>query len=194
MKRSIFLIALVLLLCAGCARPIEDETRPTAAAGAETPREALEAAMEVLSGEENDLPVFQGADGSPVSVTVNTGLAGVISRQSSYEVKSVETENGTATASLEITVPDISKLVHQALQSMDGFDEEAFAAALEALLEQNTDTKTYEVTVELTEIQGCWCIVPNAELSNALTGGLLEEYAAVRQEILDALAKGGEAE
>lgn len=195
MKRIFLSILLVLLFCAGCSQPADEtqETGPTMV-GAETPEEALEIAMSVLAGEESDLPVFQGANGMPVSAASNSGLAGVISQQTSYEVKSVTTEKGTTTARMEITAPDMSKLVHKALEGMDGFDAEAFTAALEGLLEENTDQKTFTVQVELTEIQGCWCVIPNAELSNAVTGGLMEEYAVVRQDILDALVKGGDGE
>lgn len=189
MKRVFLLLALVLIFCAGC---IPNEGTDTVPNGAETPEEALEIAMSVLSGGESDRPVFQGANGAPVSSSGNTGLAGAISRQTSYEVKSVETADGITTALLEITAPDMTKLVREALKGMEGFDEEAFSAALEALLERNSDTKTFTVQVELTQIQGCWCVIPNAELSNAVTGGLMEEYTAVRQSILDALAKGGD--
>lgn len=191
MKRTFLLILLVLLFCAGC---IPNEGTDNITGGAETPEEALEVAMSVLSGGESDRPVFQGANGSPVSSAGNTGLAAVISRQTSYEMKSVETADGTTTALLEITAPDMGKLVREALEGMEGFDEEAFTAALEALLAGNPDTKTFTVTVELTEIQGCWCIIPNDELSNAVTGGLMEEYTTVRQTILDALAEGGDGE
>lgn len=187
MKKRILsgiVLILAMILFAGCI--------PNEEAGAATPEDALAAAMTAMTADtQSGQKIFLGSDGQPIAPAANEGLALEISRLVTYSVTSVETDGDTATAQLEITAPDAAQLVKDALAGMETFDAEAFTVALEALLADEPAMKTFTVTVKLTRIDGAWYVLSNAEYANAITGGLVEAYNTVRQNIIDGLQKGG---
>lgn len=184
MKKIILLMAILALLCAGCT--------PYSELVPETPLDVVEVAMYVVSGGSSPEHLVLGPNGEPAVLSAPTGIGALISQQLSYEVVSL-TENGdTATAVLNITSPDAVSLVYQALDGMQTYDEEAFVAQMERLLSDAPPTKVFQVNVELVKVDGTWCIQVNEEFSNAVTGGLIAEYSAVQQRILEAYLKGGE--
>ena len=184
MKKVILLTAILALLCAGCT--------PYSEVVPETPQDVLEIGMYVLTGGANPESMVVGADGTPSALRAPTGLAAQISSQLSYEVVSVTETGDTATAVMNITAPDAVNLMYTALESLETYDEAAFTAEFEKLLTNAPATKTFSVNVQLQKLEGKWCMVMSDELSNALTGGLMAEYNAVRQAILDKLMEGGE--
>lgn len=187
MKRvfALLLAALLVLSLAGC--QVEETRRKKKTESAE---DALQDSLEALA---EGGTMMLAPDGSAVGMNPATGVASCITGALEFEIRSVKERSSSATAELEISAPDAVALVQQALEDMETFDEAVFLEKLEQLAE-NAEKKTFSVTVELTLADDCWCIIPNAEFSNAITGGLTGEYAAVRQSILDALTKGGEEE
>lgn len=186
MKRGIMtgiILILVLCLCAGCT--------PYSELVPKTPRDVLDVAMYVLTGGESAQPLLLGTNGKPVAMSAPTGLAKLIAEKVSYEVVSITEEGDSATAMLNITAPDAVPLVYQALEGMESFDEEAFTEAMQAQLEDDPATVNYNVQVQLQRVDGTWCMVSNAEFSNAITGGLMNKYNEVQQAIYDAFVKGG---
>jgi hypothetical protein len=102
----------------------------------------------------------------------------------------MEGEGKSAKAVLDITTADAVALINSAIEGMEAFDQTAFLENLENLL-PNAPTRTFRVEVQLRQVDGQWLVVMNAQLSNAVTGGLLDEYNAIRQEMLDSAMKGG---
>ena len=183
MKKLIPLLMIVAVLFAGCT--------PYSELVPQTPRDVLDVAMYVVTGGSNPAPLVVGADGSPGALRAPTGLAAQISAKVTCEVVSL-TENGdTAAAVLNITAPDAVGLFYQALEGMKTYDEEAFTEKFEGLL-ADAPTKVFPVELELVRLEGVWCIQINEDFSNAITGGLMAEYTAVQQAILDKLTEGGE--
>lgn len=123
----------------------------------------------------------------------HSGIAGQISAGTTYEVVSVEGKGDSGKAVLDITTTDAVALVYDAIEGMETFDEAQFLANMEALL-SDAQTKTFRVEVELRQVDGQWLVVMNAQLSNAITGGLLDEYNTLQQKMLENMAKGGEQE
>lgn len=183
MKKLIFLFLVLAVLCAGCT--------PYSELVPQTPQDVLDVAMYVVAGGTSPEPLILGPDGTPTALRAPTGLGALISEKITYEVVSL-TENGdTAAAALNITAPDAVSLVYQALEGMEVYDEEAFTANMESLL-ADAPTKVFSVELELVRIDGTWCMKVNEDFSNAITGGLMAEYNAVQQAILDKLTEGGE--
>ncbi len=150
-------------------------------------------AMAALTVGDVDEAVFLGVDGKPVSLAGNSGIAGKISAGTTYEVVSVEAEGKTGKAVLDITTTDAVALVYSAIEGMEVFDQAKFLENLENLI-PDAPTRTFRVEVELRQADGQWLVVMNAQLSNAVTGGLLNEYNALQQELLGSIGKGGEQE
>lgn len=185
--RILGLLLALVMLC-GCGR--DAKPKP---ASKKTLEKTVSTAMAALTVGEEDTPVFLGVDGEPVALHGNSGIAGKISASTTYEVVSVEGLGDSGTVVLDITTADAVTLVYDAIEGMEKFDEEQFLANLERLL-PDAKTKTFRVEVELRQVDGQWLVVMNAQLSNAITGGLLDEYNALQQKMLEGAAKGGEQE
>ncbi len=182
--RLIGLLLVLTLLC-GCSIVI----KPKAASKKELEK-TVTAAMTALTVGEVDKPVFLGVDGEPVSLSGHKGIAAKISAGTTYEVVSVEGEGKSGKAVLDITTADAVKLISSAIEGMEVFDQARFLENLENLL-PNAPTKTFRVEVQLRQVDGQWLVVMNAQLSNAITGGLLDEYNSIQQNMLDGAMKGG---
>ena len=185
--RLVGLLLALLLLC-GCG----GSSKPRPASKKELEK-TVTAAMTALTVGEVEEPVFLGVDGEPVSLSGHSGIAGKISANTTYEVVSVEGEGKSAKAVLDITTADAVALINSAIEGMEAFDQTAFLENLENLL-PNAPTKTFRVEVQLRQVDGQWLVVMNAQLSNAITGGLLDEYNTLQQKMLEGAGKGGEQE
>ena len=187
-KVRIIGLLLVLTLLCGCSIVIKPKT-----ASKKDLEKTVTAAMDALTVGDVDKAVFLGVDGKPVSLSGNSGIAGKISALTTYEVVSVEGEGKSGKAVLDITTADAVTLVYSAIEGMDTFDQGQFLSNLETMLPE-AKTKTFRVEVQLRQVDGQWLVVMDAQLSNAITGGLLDEYNTLQQKMLEAMAKGGEQE
>jgi hypothetical protein len=104
----------------------------------------------------------------------------------------VTTEETIATARLRITAPDAVALVTQAVSGMDSLDEALLTQNMEQLLSGSFATVAFSVEVQLVQVEGTWCLVPNDQWSDAITGGLISRYAQLQLAILEALAGGAD--
>ncbi len=109
-----------------------------------------------------------------------------------YEIEAVTTEETIATARLRITAPDAVVLVTQAVSGMDSLDEALLTQNMEQLLSGSFATVAFSVEVQLVQVEGTWCLVPNDQWSDAITGGLISRYAQLQLAILEALAGGAD--
>lgn len=178
-------VLLALTLLCGCSIVL----KPKAASKKELEK-TVTAAMTALTVGEVDEAVFLGVDGEPVSLSGHKGIAAKICAGTTYEVVSVEGEGKSGKAVLDITTADAVALVYGAIEGMEVFDQARFLENLENLI-PDAPTKTFRVEVELRQVDGQWLMVMNAQLSNAVTGGLLDEYNTIQQKLLDAAMKGG---
>lgn len=192
-KLCLLLAGLLLVSLCGCESGLRDdkqddrETLP-----ALTAEEALDEALDALTGGENPgYPVLLGADGQPATVQ-NTGVAMLLSSHVTCKVTEFTAGEDTATAQVKITAPDSQKLLTQALDNMASFDEEALYTQIEALLKNDPAMVSDTVQVQLVYVEGHWCVVPDFALSNALTGGLTQAYMDIQAMLISQLQKGGE--
>ena len=155
---------------------------------------ALELILECLiDGQESQEAVLLGIDGMPVAVSPSKGLAALITAKMEYEILSVDTEDENGTARVQILAPDALALVEQALADMARYDATLFQENMAQLLEGDVAMLEYTVELELVKVEGDWCVVTNAQFSDAITGGLVSRYDQLQQKILEAMA-GGAAE
>lgn len=169
-------VLLVALSFSGCA---------STPAAKDTLQDTLTA---LVSGDGQNVSVL-APNGTPVTGIQSSGIAQIITGKVTFQIISVSEKGKTATATLSICAPDAVALMRQALADMDVYDAERFTANMSALLEGDIPTVSYEVEVTMQYVDGQWCLVPNNELSNALSGGLLQEQARLEQAIRDAFAE-----
>jgi hypothetical protein len=190
MKRIVSLLLVVLLAVGMTACDWDLSFLSNKGKAVDPPDEMLESSLKALAEGQHGTMVL-GADGTAVAMNRPSGMAALITQQLEFDIEQVETDGDSATAHLEITAPDMAALVRQALEGVTAFEETVFLEKLEQLLQNNPETKTFSVKVELALTDDGWCIVPNGEFSNAITGGLAQAYNDLRQSILDAATKGG---
>ena len=89
-----------------------------------------------------------------------------------YKIRDI----GDSKATVVFTAPDTMALLNAAVQSGVSDTEELMGAVDEAL-QGDFPTCEYEVELELKEMNEHWYLVPNAQLENALSGGLLDGYS-----------------
>lgn len=172
--------------CSGKPKGDRSDRRKPKLEKAET---AAEQILESLMAGDEQIPVL-APDGTPASGGENEGLAQVITSMLEYEILSVTEEDDTATAAVRITAPDTPAILDDVLADMDVYDAEIFVERMEDAL--RTDSRTVEFTVEVTlqGVDGIWYLVPDGQLTNAMTGGLLQVYADQVQAIQDGLTGG----
>lgn len=198
MKKLCFLLALLFVFClCGCESNLDtddrDEDDDDEVVVTLTAEEALEEALQALTGgESSGYAVILGADGYP-SVPQNTGIAQLLSSYVTFDIEDFSSKKDTATASIEISAPDAPQLLKQAVAQLETVDADSLSAQLQPLLEQGPPMIDYVVEVQLVQVDKTWCVVPSFELSNALTGGLTQAYMDAQQNLLSQLLEGGEA-
>ncbi len=180
------LVSMVALSGCSCGPEDQSNRREPKLEKAET---AMERILESLMAGDEQIPVL-APDGMPADGGANEGLAQVITSMLEYEILSVTEEDDTATSTMRITAPDTPAILDDVLADIDVYDVEVFVSRMEDAL--RTDSRTVEFTVEVTlqGVDGIWYLVPDGQLTNAMTGGLLQVYADQVQAIQDGLMGG----
>ncbi len=188
MKKLAFLMAL-LLVCSLCGCQSGLSEGGTASL---SPEDTLTEALQALTvGSSTGHAVLLGADGTP-AVPHNSGIALLLSGCVQYDIREFSAEENSATALVDITAPDAPALLLEATEAIDATDSQALAAWMEEALRGDYPTSEHTVTVQLVKAEGQWCVVTDFALSNALTGGLAQEYLQLQQQILGQLQEGGD--
>ena len=108
-----------------------------------------------------------------------------------YEIRSVQIDGTRATASIFITAPNLYAILTDVASHLhyDADIEELFAGIRVTL---DSDYEIFEdiVDVWLERMDNHWFLIPNAELSNALSGNLIKGYIRIVDEIVDDLIGG----
>ena len=187
MKKLCLLLAvlLALSLCACRGQETDEEEAPLSV------DQALEEALEALTNGACEKACMIGADGS-LTFPQNTGLAAILSSYSTYEIGQVKADGDKATATVTITAPDSVTILKQVMEVSDDPASEEFAQKLTEILENDPPMLDFTVEVQLQQTQEGWGIVPSFELSNALSGGLAEEYQKLYEGLMDGMLEGGE--
>lgn len=176
------LVSLVALSGCSC----EPNRREPKLEKAET---AAERILKSLVAGDEQVPVL-APDGTPADGGANEGLAQVITGMLEYEILSVTEDDDTATATVRITAPDTPAILDDVLADMDVYDMEVFVDRMEDALRTNSKTVEFTVEVTLRGVDGVWYLVPDGQLTNAMTGGLLQVYSDQVQAIQDGLTGG----
>lgn len=108
-----------------------------------------------------------------------------------YSISDVS-EDETVTADITMTVPDVYAMLEDISLAIEGDSVDALLEELEVRLDSDDfPTEELEVSVELKPVGGRWYLVPNGQLSNAFSGGLVERYSMLGQDVVSSLLEGG---
>lgn len=91
-----------------------------------------------------------------------------------YEIESLEGNR----AEIEITSPDVMKMVEDCVSSGQAEDGSEIPGLIEERMKSGDyPTRTYTVQVEMENQGGTWQLLSGGELENALSGGVYEAYS-----------------
>ena len=86
-----------------------------------------------------------------------------------------------------MVAPDVYHLITEIASEMQENNVDRLLEQLDVKLDKDVPTKEYEVTVGLRLVNNHWYLVPTGDLSNAFSGGIIEKYSTMGQNIIEDL-------
>ena len=120
---------------------------------------------------------------SDFSNEINKKIAALVG----YTVQDVTINGESADASVKLVAPDVYHLITEIASEMQENNVDRLLEQLDVKLDKDVPTKEYEVTVGLRLGNNHWYLVPTGELSNAFSGGIIEKYSTMGQNIIEDL-------
>jgi len=115
-----------------------------------------------------------------------------LTSKTTYKIISTESSESNGTAKVKFISPDAYTMLQEAASEPDIIDVNLLLENIEIALDNKFQTVDFDVIIELKLIDGHWYLVPNEDLSNALSGGLIEKYFELGTNIIDDLAEEDE--
>lgn len=110
----------------------------------------------------------------------------LIKKQSSFQIQRIEVDGDNATAYVTVSAPDVLQILEQQSAFIEGQDVTALLDLVQQELEQEDfPKKEFDITATLKQVDSHWYLMPNYDLNNALSGGLLERYAQIVQDRME---------
>lgn len=123
---------------------------------------------------------------SDASSEINKKIAGLVE----YSILGISADEETAEASVKLIVPDVYKLITEIAAGMQENNVDLLLERLNEKIDGDMAMKEYEVTVALKLVDEHWFLIPSGELANAFSGGIIEQYSMMGQNIIEGLLEG----
>ena len=107
-----------------------------------------------------------------------------------FTITDISQNEESAEADIEFSAPDVYQMIEEIASTMQEENVEKLLEALDTQLDGDFPTKEFEVTVDLRRMNDHWYLIPNSQLANAFSGGLIEQYSLMGQNIVDELLEG----
>lgn len=120
---------------------------------------------------------------SDFSNEISKKIAGLVE----YTVKDITINGESAYARVKLIAPDVYHLITEIASEMQENNVDRLLEQLDDKLDEDIPTKEYEVMVGLRLVNEHWYLVPTGELSNAFSGGIIEQYSIMGQKIIEGL-------
>lgn len=104
-----------------------------------------------------------------------------------YEILDISSEEDTAKVKIKITAPNTYKMIEDIAATMQEENTDILLKTLSIKLDEEFPKKEFDVSVDLKLINEHWYLVPNGQLTNAFTGGLIEQYFMMGQNTINEL-------
>ena len=145
----------------------------------------------VINGDIDDGYIYSiDLEGKSIPLLGDDALIRKICNNASFKVTKIEQQGDEeATATIKIKSPDILQMMSLIAESGEVKDVNELLSALETNLDSKFSTKEYLVDISLVLIDEHWFIIPNSELVNALSGGLVKEYLILERQMVDQLTQ-----
>ena len=104
-----------------------------------------------------------------------------------YSISKISINENEAIARIKMTAPDVYKMMKKIASGMEENNTELLFEQLAKKLNGKTPMQKYEIIVELRNVNEHWYLVPNGELANVFSGGLIEQYSSMGLNIIEGL-------
>lgn len=130
-----------------------------------------------------------GASGDDAESATNGALR-AIAAHCSFEVGAVTVDGSgdTATAKVTLTSPDMATILSEEAQAGTADDANSLIEAAISQFDGDFPTRETTLTANLYRKDDRWLLDPDAELDNALSGGVNQMYFSLGKSVVDALA------
>lgn len=99
----------------------------------------------------------------------------------------VSAEEHTANANLRITTPDTYKMIEEITSTVQEENVDVLLTAFNDNLNGKFPQKEFDASVDLKLVNEHWYLIPNEQLADAFTGGLIEQYFMMGENIINKL-------
>lgn len=122
----------------------------------------------------------------------NNDMAEKIASLVTFEIVDTSEDSDTATAKIKLTSPDVYQMIVEIASELQEDNVETLLDMLDDNLDGDYAVREYEIAVDLKLINEHWYLIPNGELANAFSGGIVEQYSMMGQDIINKLIEEGE--
>ena len=187
MRRVILLLMLLLFVVtlSACNKPKDTDLDNTEACE----KDLIATLEELRSNTINEKsyiysPNLSAVDSSSdFSNEINKKIASLVE----YTVKDVSINGESADARIKLIAPDVYHLITEIALEMHENNVDRLLEQLDNKLDEDVPTKEFEITVGLRLVNEHWYLVPTGELSNAFSGGIIEQYSMMGHNIIEGL-------
>ena len=129
--------------------------------------------------------------GNRIQLIGEDALIRKICSKTTYSISKIEKQGKEkATATIIIISPDIIQMMGSIMEKNKVEDVNQLLSYLESELDSKFLSKEYSVKLSLLLINEHWFIVPNSELVNAFSGGVLKHYSIIERQMVEQLMRG----
>jgi len=134
--------------------------------------------IEMLCIGETDNAYIYGAQLMPASPkSGNIGVTEKIMKSVIVEVGDVSIDGGQAEVTMTMASPNVPVMLENIVSTIQGNDVSILLSNLEEQLDAGSfPVMEQDVTVEMRLSDGHWYMIPNAQFSDAMTGGVVSAY------------------
>lgn len=120
-------------------------------------------------------------------IIADDDIAEKMANKISYKISKTTLTENNATAEVVFTTPDMYTIITDTSKNTDNVDD--LIENVSDKLDGNYPEKDFNVLLDLKLVNEHWYIVPNDELSNALSGGLITYYSELGMNTVDTLTE-----
>lgn len=104
-----------------------------------------------------------------------------------YSVLKISQNGEIAEAEIKFVAPDAYQMIEDIVLTMQEDNIDMLLETFSSQLDKKFPTKEFKVSVNLKLINEHWYLVPNSQLANAFSGGLIEKYSMMGENTIDKL-------
>ena len=117
----------------------------------------------------------------------NEEISNKIIEKVEYEIADISIDKNVAEAEVKVIAPNTYVILESIASTMQENNVIELLDIFNKQLDEDYPIKEFNVTVNLKLVDEHWYLIVDGQLSNALTGGLVEQYSIMGEDIIEQL-------